>query len=159
MPNRTVIPSITYPSITSSFPYILSLLHFTTPSTSAFITSSSNSNLPTAQIHHLTPSPPPPPQPPFYRLPIGPRRDKTCLQGFRQSEAKTSFLSYRENGNFTCGKFRYDTLQKANNNGADQTARMRRLVRAFVVRKPPKTGFLTLMPNLSSLLYHFHKAS
>ena len=30
----------------------------------------------------------------------------------------------------------------ANNKGADQTARMRRLVCASVVRKPPKTGFL-----------------
>ena len=32
--------------------------------------------------------------------------------------------------------------QKANNNGADQTAQMRRLVCAFVVCKPLKTGFL-----------------
>ena len=37
---------------------------------------------------------------------------------------------------------RYDTFQKANNKGADQTARMRRLVCACVVCKPPKTGFL-----------------
>ena len=33
-----------------------------------------------------------------------------------------------------------------NNKGADQTARMRRLVCAFVVRKPPKTGFLATRP-------------
>ena len=33
------------------------------------------------------------------------------------------------------------TFQKVNNKGADQTARMRRLVCACVVRKPPKTGF------------------
>ena len=46
------------------------------------------------------------------------------------------------------GKFTYGTctFQKANNTGADQTARMRRLVCACVVRKPPKTGFLTTMP-------------
>ena len=42
----------------------------------------------------------------------------------------------------------YDTLQKANNKGADQTARMRRLVCACVVRKPPKTGFLATAPVL-----------
>ena len=35
----------------------------------------------------------------------------------------------------------YDTFQKANNKGADQTARMRRLVCAFVVPKPQKTDF------------------
>ena len=27
---------------------------------------------------------------------IGPRRDKTCLRGFRQSEIQTSLLSYRD---------------------------------------------------------------
>ena len=32
------------------------------------------------------------------------------------------------------------------NKGADQTARMRRLVCAFIVRIPPKTGFLATMP-------------
>ena len=35
---------------------------------------------------------------------------------------------------------------KANNIGADQTARMRRLVCAYVIRKPQKTGFLALRP-------------
>ena len=39
-------------------------------------------------------------------------------------------------------KSRYE----ANNKGADQTARMRRLVCACVVRKPPKTGFLASCP-------------
>ena len=41
-------------------------------------------------------------------------------------------------------KFRFgcDTFQKAKNKGADQTARMRRLVCTCVFRKPPKTGFL-----------------
>ena len=27
---------------------------------------------------------------------LGPRRDKTCLRGFRQSEIQTSLLSYRD---------------------------------------------------------------
>ena len=41
---------------------------------------------------------------------------------------------------------RYDTFQNANNKGADQTARMRRLVCSFVVRKPPKKVYLALWP-------------
>ena len=41
--------------------------------------------------------------------------------------------------------------KKANNKGADQTAWMRRLVCASVVRKPPKTGFLASRPILISL--------
>ena len=40
-------------------------------------------------------------------------------------------------------KFRYDTSQQAKNKGADRTAQMRRLVCAFVVRNPPKRGFLS----------------
>ena len=36
-----------------------------------------------------------------------------------------------------------------NNKGADQTARMRRLVCAFVVRTTLKTGFLASRPILS----------
>ena len=40
----------------------------------------------------------------------------------------------------------YDTFQKTNNKGADQTARMRRLVCACVVHKPLKTGFLASRP-------------
>ena len=36
-----------------------------------------------------------------------------------------------------------------NNNGADQTAQMRRLICAFVVGKPTETCFLTLRPKLS----------
>ena len=38
-----------------------------------------------------------------------------------------------------------------NNKGADQTALMRRLVCACVVRQPPKTGFLTSRPNYGLL--------
>ena len=97
---------------------------------------------------------------------IGPQCDKTCLQGFRLSEIQASLLSYRhyvENGNLACSKLRYDTFQKANNKGADQSARMRRLVCACVVCKPRKTGFLasrpsyninvTLSVKLSTVLY------
>ena len=48
--------------------------------------------------------------------------------------------------NFTSSKFTYGTFQKANNKGADQTARMRRLVCVCVVREHPKTGFLASRP-------------
>ena len=75
---------------------------------------------------------------------IGPRSKKTCLRGFRQSEIQTNRSSdpvyvywVRDRSKFT-----YKTFQKANNKGADQTARMRRLVCACVVRNAPKTGFL-----------------
>ena len=70
---------------------------------------------------------------------IGPRREKTCLRGFRQSEFLTSLLGYSEmleNGKFACSSFRYDTFQQANNKGADQTARMHRLDCSFVVPNP-----------------------
>ena len=39
-------------------------------------------------------------------------------------------------------------LSKKQKKGADQTARMRRLVCACVVHKPPKTGFLASRPIL-----------
>ena len=39
-----------------------------------------------------------------------------------------------------------DTFQYMNNKGADQTARMHRLICAFIVRAPPKTGFPTSRP-------------
>ena len=68
---------------------------------------------------------------------------QTCLQGLRQSETQTTLLSYRdqlENCKFTCSKFRY-TFNLANNKGADQTAQMRRLVCAFVVRKHRRQVF------------------
>ena len=74
----------------------------------------------------------------------GIHREKTCLWGFRQSKTKTSLLSYRdllEIRNAGRSEPRYFTLQKGNNKGTDQSARMRRLVCAFVVHKPPKTGF------------------
>ena len=82
-----------------------------------------------------------------------PRREKTCLRGVRQREFQTSLPCYRyelENRNFNNSKLRYDAFQTANNKGADQTARMRRLVCDFVVRKPRKTGFLTSRPKSHS---------
>ena len=50
-----------------------------------------------------------------------------------------------ENLNFACSKSRYDTFQTSNNRGADKTARV---ICAFVVRKPPNTGFLASRPNI-----------
>ena len=47
---------------------------------------------------------------------------------------------------FLICKIMYDTFQKVNNKGADQTAQMRRLVCCCVVRKSPKTGFLASRP-------------
>ena len=74
----------------------------------------------------------------------GPYREKTCLRGFWQNETQTSLLSHRdelENWYFIWRKFRYNTFQKANNKGADQTAQMPRLVCAFVVSQTPKDRF------------------
>ena len=60
---------------------------------------------------------------------------QTCLRGFRQSETQPSYIDCLEDQNY------------ANYKGADQSARsMRRLVCAFVVLKPPKTGFLASRP-------------
>ena len=70
---------------------------------------------------------------------------KKSPPGFRQSETQTCPLSYRdqlENWKFASSKSIYNTFQKVNNKGTDQTAQMRRLVWAFVVRKPRKTRSL-----------------
>ena len=56
-----------------------------------------------------------------------------------------SVSSATETRNFACSKFIYNTFYKANNKGADQSVRMRRLVCAFV-HKPQKTGFFTSRP-------------
>ena len=80
----------------------------------------------------------------FWYLSYGPCRDKACHRGFRQSETQTSLLSYRdlpEKWTSTCSKFRYNTFQKANNKVADQSAHMRMLVCAFIVRKPWRQVF------------------
>ena len=87
---------------------------------------------------------------------IGPPREKTCLQGFQLSEFQISLISYRDqlvNWNSAWSKFTYITIQNGNNKGADQTARMRRLVCACVVHKPPKTGFLASRPKKVTV-YH-----
>ena len=65
--------------------------------------------------------------------------------GFR-TKWHSGFRDYLENWNFTHSKFTYETFQKAKNKGADQTARMYRLVCACVVCKPSKTGFLASRP-------------
>ena len=66
----------------------------------------------------------------------------------KQSENQTSLLSYRlaRKMKCHCSKLRYGTLQNVDNKGACQTPGMCRLVCACVVRKPPKTGFLTSRP-------------
>ena len=56
------------------------------------------------------------------------------------------FPTKQGNCDFACSKFTYDTFQKVNIKGADQYALMCRLVCTFVVRKPPKTGFLMSRP-------------
>ena len=61
------------------------------------------------------------------------------------SATETSY----KNQNLACSKFRDDTFQNANNKGADQSARMRRLVWVFVVRKQPKTVFSRRGPNVN----------
>ena len=43
-------------------------------------------------------------------------------------------------------RLQYGAFQTVKNKGADQTAQMRKLVRPFVVRKPPKTVFLATRP-------------
>ena len=54
---------------------------------------------------------------------------------FGVSEKRDSNQSHQLQG--LDSKFKYDTFQKTNNKGADQTARMPRLVCACVIRKPP----------------------
>ena len=70
---------------------------------------------------------------------IGPRREKSCLWGWQSGKAQTDELEYR---NSACTKFRYHSLQRVYNKGADQTARMCRLVSVFVA----KSGFLAARP-------------
>ena len=79
----------------------------------------------------------------------GPLRDKTRIRGLRQSETQTSPTSYWDQPeylNLAHSKLRYHSFYETNNKGADQSARMCRLVCALVARKPPKTGFLTSRP-------------
>ena len=60
----------------------------------------------------------------------------------RVSNQSSQLQRLAKNSNFTFCKFTSDTLQIANNKGADQTVRKSRLVWACVVRKPLKAGFL-----------------
>ena len=67
----------------------------------------------------------------------------------REREREVRIISKRRiinNRNFAHNKLRYGAVQIANNTGADQTARLRRLVCAFVIRKPPKTEILATRP-------------
>ena len=52
-----------------------------------------------------------------------------------------SATDWLEKLNFAGSKLRYGTFQTANNKGTDQTALMRRLVCACVVRKYPEDRF------------------
>ena len=70
---------------------------------------------------------------------------KTCLLGFQPNKTQTNLLSYLDQLG-CCSKLGYYTFHIANNKGTDQTAWMHRLVCAFVVRKPQKTGFLASRP-------------
>ena len=66
----------------------------------------------------------------------GPCREKTCL-GFWLGHAQTCLLSYRdfsESCKIACCKLSFRTFLRMNNKGADQTALMRRLICAYVVR-------------------------
>ena len=86
-------------------------------------------------------------------MPTGPRPEKTRSLGFptkRDSNQSPQLQRLGKNWNFTCSKFTYDTFQKANNKGADQTAQMRWLVCIYVVCKPRKTDFLASSPNWGS---------
>ena len=88
-------------------------------------------------------------------LPLWASPRKILSSGFR--EIQTSLLSYRdyiESWNFACSKFGYDTFQQKaqKNKGADQHARMCRVVCSCVVRNTPKTGFLASRPNKPGVL-------
>ena len=65
--------------------------------------------------------------------------------GFRPGKTQTGLLSCRdqlESRNFGFSKYRYSAIKAADDKGADQTARMRRLICTFVVRIWHKAGFL-----------------
>ena len=87
-------------------------------------------------------------------------RDKPCLWCFFKKKKQDLNQSPQlqrlaRNWIFACSKSRYDTFQKANNEGADQSAQMRRLVFAFIVRQPQKTSFLASRPILSKCMLYF----
>ena len=84
-------------------------------------------------------------------LSSGPRREKTCLRGSDKARFKPVSSATETNKKIEISPVHVARLhmilsKKTNNKGADQTARMRRLVCTCVVRKPPKAGFLTSWP-------------
>ena len=86
---------------------------------------------------------------------FGPRREKTVFGVFDKARPKpvcsaTESSKKIEISPESC--LHMILYKKANNKGADQTARMRRLFCASVVRKPLKTGFLALRPNVYYLI-------
>ena len=116
------------------------------------------------QPKQRVPLPPPRPRPAqrhYHRLWVSitallcePRHDKTCLREFPTSQTQTGLRIHRswlESWNFGYRIKRYYTIYGANNKDADQTARMRRLICAFVVRIWHKTHFP--MPRLMLYMY------
>ena len=77
----------------------------------------------------------------------GPQRDKPCLRGLDEAGLKP--VSSAPETRYKIG-ISLVAFQKATNKGPDQPAHMRRLVFAFVVCKPLKTGFLASRPKLFS---------
>ena len=70
------------------------------------------------------------------RLIYEPCHEKTCLWDFRPGKTQTGRLNYRDKLDawaFAYRNYRYYTIKAANNNGAEQTARVRRLICIFVV--------------------------
>ena len=79
---------------------------------------------------------------------------ESLSSGFRPGKIQIGLLSYTdqlESWNFWYSKYRYYTIQVANNKGADQTAQMRRLICTFCCSHMAKTGFL--MTWLISIIY------
>ena len=64
---------------------------------------------------------------------------------------KSQGISFQTKSGHPDSKFTYETFQKENNKGADQTAQMPRLVCACVVHNAPKTGFLAMRPKCNQL--------
>ena len=79
----------------------------------------------------------------------GPRRDKTCIRGFDIVKFKPVYSATETSQKIEIAlgsESRYDTFQCAKNIDADQSVRMRRLVCAFVFRKPWRQVFLRRCP-------------
>ena len=69
---------------------------------------------------------------------------KIVFGGQRPGNTQTGLLSYRDKSytlNFDFSKDSYYTIYAWNNKGADQIARMRRLICTFVIRIRHKTAF------------------